>query len=100
MAEHEYNNPIILAFIGSLTRYDLARNGVRSSEMCKKHKYQLYDEENGSVSLQKLPDKAPKTKAQQKALTRWFLAVTLINNPILRQVRTCSQKMNDIMVDS
>lgn len=93
LAEHEYNNPIALAFIGALTRKDVTRAGIKCSLMCPKHQYKLKGDVETSTGSQKMMTiETYKSKSQRQARTRWFLAVTLIHNPMLRQVRTCSFK--------
>ncbi|CAO3684394.1 unnamed protein product [Umbelopsis ramanniana] len=89
LAEHEYNNPIILSFITSLTQGETS-NG-QSVKACKKHQIKLSDVESGTGHNE--PKEEVKTNAQKRARTRWFLYVTLINNPTLLKVRTASQQV-------
>lgn len=58
---------------------------------CKKHQAKRSDVESGTGHNE--PKEEAKTNAQKRARTRWFLYVTLINNPTLLKVRTASQQV-------
>ncbi|KAH8555637.1 retinol binding protein receptor-domain-containing protein, partial [Umbelopsis sp. PMI_123] len=88
LAEHEYNNPIILSFITSLVKREIASS--QSIKRCRKHQAKFNDTEPGTA-YDGLKE-AYKSNEQKRARTRWFLAVSLINNPMLRKVRMASRQ--------
>lgn len=109
MAEHEYNNPVVLAFIECIlhsTQSLSSMPGVKTSQntFCRNHKKKLVKDLEKRVSPVDLfrdpkdnimndfegisiPNKKNGTlkrsnsSSSKKARARWFLAYTLTNNP-------------------
>ncbi|KAI9287497.1 retinol binding protein receptor-domain-containing protein [Umbelopsis sp. AD052] len=88
LAEHEYNNPIILSFIQSLIQKEVVSGQL--VKKCRKHQLKSSDIESSNTG--KGPNELVKSNAQKRARTRWFLFLTLINNPTLLKVRMASQQ--------
>ncbi|KAG2187707.1 hypothetical protein INT44_005397 [Umbelopsis vinacea] len=88
LAEHEYNNPIILSFIQSLIQKEVVSGQLVTK--CRKHQLKFSDIESSNNGMG--PNELVKSNAQKRARTRWFLFVTLINNPTLLKVRMASQQ--------
>ncbi|CAO3657437.1 unnamed protein product [Mucor hiemalis] len=108
LAEHEYNNPVVLAFIECILD---STGHIHSSEntethkkgtarLCKSHQKKTnkkrvsknekdIEKVDHSISLiDSLKDKKEhKQGVSKRARTRWFLAYTLVHNPVFRQYR-------------
>ncbi|OAD04643.1 hypothetical protein MUCCIDRAFT_108472 [Mucor lusitanicus CBS 277.49] len=98
LAEHEYNNPVILVFVECLldsvdtftTNRLLGRNV--ELKLCRSHlkKHRTRTEkdiETLTASSEANVDAKKSTVSSKRALTRWFLLYTLIRNPMLIQYR-------------
>ncbi|KAI8100083.1 retinol binding protein receptor-domain-containing protein [Halteromyces radiatus] len=82
-AEHYFNNPVVLVFIECILHRMVKKQRIFGS-LCQKHYIKL--------DLEKTTSKKPSqvvsnSVASCRARTRWFLAITLINNPVLRRAR-------------
>ncbi|KAF1805452.1 retinol binding protein receptor-domain-containing protein [Mucor lusitanicus] len=94
LAEHEYNNPVILVFVECLldsvdtftTNRLLGRNV--ELKLCRSHlkKHRTRTEkdiETLTASSEANVDAKKSTVSSKRALTRWFLLYTLIRNPMV-----------------
>ncbi|KAI8074499.1 hypothetical protein BC940DRAFT_230886 [Gongronella butleri] len=73
LAEHQFNNPIVLVFVESVLhrmRQRQARLGL-----CRAHAFAFDMEKSAEKTTQR-----PRQRSSM-ALNRWFVAITLINNP-------------------
>ncbi|RUS17635.1 retinol binding protein receptor-domain-containing protein [Endogone sp. FLAS-F59071] len=96
LVEHNFNNPIMIVFLEHLSghyRFNL-KNGIQSKDQLEGtylSKTYVGDTEKWlptpSSELDKQIGKTDKSVLRKRARTRWFLAVTLINNPLLRAAR-------------
>jgi hypothetical protein len=95
LAEHEYNNPIVLAFVRTLLDDNYVRSKVQTGVLCRRHQLKENDFELELLHASKLfKHNTQRNRSQRRAVTRWFLAITLINNPVLRRTRISSYQNN------
>ncbi|KAL1935624.1 hypothetical protein VTP01DRAFT_4764 [Rhizomucor pusillus] len=102
--EHEYNNPGVLIFIECLlhcisTKQQQQQQSVVRAfkDYCNKHKHRMQRQHQPEFESPDISDEAVETlkfetyyRISQRARTRWFLAYTLIRNPM-------KEKNNDIL---
>ncbi|KAI7853942.1 retinol binding protein receptor-domain-containing protein [Circinella umbellata] len=86
LAEHEYNNPIMLVFIECLLPC-LKVPKENNVKLCAAH---IADPESPTLSVGM--ENSIANASTPRAKTRWFLAYTLINNPMLRRSRKRYEK--------
>ncbi|CEG82986.1 hypothetical protein RMATCC62417_16970 [Rhizopus microsporus] len=108
LADHEYNNPIVLAFVECILdciRHSFQKSllpkyfifGEHKRKLCGHHiksSHNLIKSENlknnsTKDSIKKISSdvKEEQTVSSRRARNRWFLAYTLVNNPQLRADR-------------
>ncbi|KAI7898275.1 retinol binding protein receptor-domain-containing protein [Cokeromyces recurvatus] len=104
LAEHTYNNPIVLVFIECLLSsnnyhplYILPDKNYSqkqpSQRLCRKHNKKQQSTKQKESNIVVIIDDNEKfvlddvKLRKRRAITRWFLAYTLIRNPGLRQYR-------------
>ncbi|KAI9030733.1 hypothetical protein CLU79DRAFT_802363 [Phycomyces nitens] len=96
LAENEYNNPIMLVFIECILDHipPPLSNSTDTNTPCQKHsalsdsernEIELYEASPGLATLLPVQPIYPRSAhwRQIRARTRWFLAYTLINNPMV-----------------
>lgn len=94
LAEHEYNNPVILVFVecllDSVDTFTANRLLGRNLELklCRSHlkKHRTMTKKDIECYATDTKDDAGNKKrvvSQKRALTRWFLLYTLIRNPMV-----------------
>lgn len=102
MAENIYNNPIKIVFLQHLSNHYkfTPKNGIQSEEypIDKTHaddteKWQT-SSSSGEQNLPLVPSNELNAR-RKRARTRWFLAFSLINNPMLRSARKHRLDTND-----
>ncbi|CAO3631352.1 unnamed protein product [Cunninghamella echinulata] len=81
-AEHEYNNPVVLLFLECIMHHIIYKH--RSVGLCRMHRLQIDMEK---LSVNTVDSKIKRDIHSIRARTRWFLALTLINNPMLRKAK-------------
>lgn len=101
LAEHKYNNPVTLVFVECLldsvkmsTTNRLLERNVKS-QLCRLHLKKQHNLKEKDVECYSIDSKVifkenqgnTLTLSSKRALTRWFLAYTLIRNPMLIQCR-------------
>lgn len=98
MAEHEYNNPVVLAFVECIL--DSANITISSSSMdiktnnhlCKSHKKKInltrgdLERTDSSLMIKEKTAGINDDMASKRARTRWFLAYTLVHNPVVIKI--------------
>ncbi|KAL0096294.1 hypothetical protein J3Q64DRAFT_1855133 [Phycomyces blakesleeanus] len=116
LAENEYNNPIMLVFIECILHHlpPPLSNTTNPDTPCRKHSA-LSDSERNEIgpvcetspavaTAIASPVRQVTTKSvywrQVRARNRWFLAYTLINNPMLRKSRCLQNKRNEACLES
>ncbi|KAI9484393.1 retinol binding protein receptor-domain-containing protein [Zychaea mexicana] len=87
LAEHEYNNPIMLVFLECLL--PCLTPPEKDVKSCPAHQR---DPEMSSGAVAAYTTTNDKYPIASRAKTRWFLAYTLINNPMLRRSRKRKQE--------
>ncbi|KAI8143215.1 retinol binding protein receptor-domain-containing protein, partial [Fennellomyces sp. T-0311] len=87
LAEHEYNNPIMLVFIECLL--PCLKPSKEKVKLCAAHKLDpemvLMDPKKYQIA----------SSSSSQARTRWFLAYTLIHNPLVSKVPSVLSKHTD-----
>ncbi|KAI8374147.1 retinol binding protein receptor-domain-containing protein [Radiomyces spectabilis] len=92
LAEHEYNNPIVLVFVECLLKHINQSRNTRQLGRCRYHMSRSDSEQAECVdvtheTLLKTQHAVPCRNARsQRARTRWNLALTLINNPMVSMI--------------
>ncbi|KAI8364591.1 retinol binding protein receptor-domain-containing protein [Blakeslea trispora] len=90
LAEHEYNNPVVLVFVECLMPMIQWTSNPKESrrKLCRAHKrkkvYHPEDEKDLEIVLhqqEELKTMNMQPFTNKRARTRWFLAYTLIRNP-------------------
>ncbi|RUP47232.1 retinol binding protein receptor-domain-containing protein, partial [Jimgerdemannia flammicorona] len=96
MAENIYNNPIKIIFLQHLSNHYKSnlKNGIRSEKhtihttsVDDTEKWQTSSSSGEQEQEHPLVSDSELNARRKRAKTRWFLAVTLINNPMLRLAR-------------
>ncbi|KAI8331517.1 retinol binding protein receptor-domain-containing protein [Chlamydoabsidia padenii] len=81
-AENHFNNPTMLVFIECILHLLVSRQ-FRHVGLCRIHRMKLDMEMAESKNTQQ----GRASSSSGRARTRWFLAITLINNPMLQKSR-------------
>ncbi|KAI8379961.1 retinol binding protein receptor-domain-containing protein [Choanephora cucurbitarum] len=84
LAEHEYNNPVVLVFVECLMHMIESRQQKESEKkLCRTHKRKNVHPDDDLLELHQefLTDKHTHHPPSPRARSRWFLAYTLIHNP-------------------
>ncbi|KAG0175550.1 hypothetical protein DFQ30_005245 [Apophysomyces sp. BC1015] len=83
LAEHEYNNPILLIFVECVLHHCMTRQSHHHHAEVRLEDPNL----DRVLETRSTPYVSRSNLHRQRARTRWFLAMTLINNPVLRRSR-------------
>ncbi|ORY95498.1 retinol binding protein receptor-domain-containing protein [Syncephalastrum racemosum] len=87
LAEHEYNNPVMLVFLECILHCLKERPHMGIIRQSSKSRCRRHLETNDTESHWDVTQGRSSSTLSQRARTRWFLAYTLIHNPMLRKCR-------------
>ncbi|KAI9308964.1 retinol binding protein receptor-domain-containing protein, partial [Cunninghamella echinulata] len=88
-AEHEYNNPVVLLFLECIMHHIVYKHC--SVGLCRIHRLQVDMEK---LKVNTVDSKIKRDIHSMRARTRWFLALTLINNPMVRFIKYMIHDIN------
>ncbi|CDS04609.1 hypothetical protein LRAMOSA07213 [Lichtheimia ramosa] len=94
LAEHEYNNPVLLVFIECLLPHIHPKRPYR---YCNAHDPMKQQDDSIYESDKVILVSSSRHVKAIRARTRWFLAYTLIHNPMIRK---CRKHVLKAVVDS
>ncbi|ORZ25465.1 retinol binding protein receptor-domain-containing protein [Absidia repens] len=90
-AENQFNNPVMLVFIGCILHLSVSKKHPHKG-LCRIHQMKIKLDVEKTVSHSHHQSTQRHTSlSSRRARNRWFLAVTLLNNPLLQRSRIRSQ---------